>query len=88
MKPEDVMVVLHDLGWTEGDTWTRDDLLAHLHNASHVRVEEIREPTEPGMPLTILLRSGTEGARFTLSFESLGHDRYSLSTGSAEESST
>jgi len=78
MKPEDMMAVLHELGLTEGDTWTRSDLLAHLHHAAGVHVDEIREPAEPGLPLTILLRSGAEGARLTLLFEPLGHDRYSL----------
>jgi len=52
MKPEDVMAVMHDLGLTEGDTWTRGDLLAHLHNAASVQVDEIREPTEPGARLS------------------------------------
>ncbi len=87
IKPEDVMAVLHDLGLTEGDTWTRDELLAHLHTAPTVQVEEMRAPAEPGAPLTLLLRRGVAGARFTLTFKPLGHDRYSLSTGSPAEGS-
>ena len=87
MTPEDVMALMHEVGLTEGDTWTRSDLLAHLHNASSVRVDEIREPAEPGAPLTVLLRSGAEGARCTLTFEPLEHDRFSLSTGRPAEPS-
>ena len=88
MKPEDMMAVLHDMGLTEGQTWTRSALTAHLHNAPTVQVEEIREPTEPGGFLTIILTWRAEGARFALSFEPLGNDRYSFSTGSTSETLT
>jgi hypothetical protein len=87
MNQEDVMAVLHDIGLTEGEAWTRSELLAHLHNAVRVQVDEIREPTEPGEPLTIRLRSGAAGAPFTLTFEPLGDERYSLSSGSTAQPS-
>ena len=87
MNQEDVMAVLQDIGLTEGDTRTRSELLAHLHNASRVQVDQIREPRGPDDSLTIVLRSGAEGARFTLTFEPLGQDRYSLSTGAPAEPS-
>lgn len=87
MEPEDVMAVLHEIGLTEGDTWTRSALMAHLATTRSVQVEETREPTEAGAPFTIMLRRGAEGARFTLSFKPLGNGRYSLSTGSPSASS-
>jgi hypothetical protein len=82
MNQEDVMAVLHEIGLTEGDTWTRSALLAHLHSAAGVQVDEVREPTAPGEPLTIRLRRGAEGAPFTLTFEPLGDERYSVRSGS------
>ena len=76
------MAVLQDIGLTEGDTWTRSNITTYLNNEPTVQVDEVREPTEPGGFLTIILTRRTDRARFALSFAPLGNDRYSFSTGS------